>query len=86
MVALALCCALACGSCAKKPGKILVPGPASAKWPLPPDEPRLVHLGEMSLSEASAHSRQSVGSLKVACHRALKTLKQALGSKGQDHD
>lgn len=47
---------------------------------------RLVHLGEMSLGEASAHSRQSVGSLKVACHRALKTLKQALGSKGQDHD
>ncbi len=47
---------------------------------------RLLHLGEMSLSEASAQSRQSVGSLKVACHRALKTLKQALGSKGQDHD
>ncbi|HEU0307447.1 MAG TPA: RNA polymerase sigma factor [Lysobacter sp.] len=47
---------------------------------------RLVHLGEMSLGEASAQSRQSVGSLKVACHRALKTLKQALGNKGQDHD
>jgi len=47
---------------------------------------RLVHLGEMSLGEASAQSRQSVGSLKVACHRALKTLQRTLGSKGQDHD
>ena len=47
---------------------------------------RLVHLGEMSLGEASAQSRQSVGSVKVACHRALKTLQRTLGSKGQDHD
>lgn len=47
---------------------------------------RLLHLGEMSLGEASAQSRQSVGSLKVACHRALKTLKQALGNKRPDND
>lgn len=47
---------------------------------------RLVHLGELSLSEASIQSDQSVGSLKVACHRALKTLKQALGKKGHHHE
>ncbi|WP_187775603.1 RNA polymerase sigma factor [Luteimonas suaedae] len=47
---------------------------------------RLLHLEEMSLDEASTRSRQSVGALKVACHRALKTLKQALAGKGEPHD
>lgn len=47
---------------------------------------RLVHLGELSLSEASTRSDQSAGSLKVACHRALKTLKRALVGKGHHHD
>lgn len=47
---------------------------------------RLVHLKDMSLNEASIQSGQSVGSLKVACHRALKTLKQALGKGDGRHD
>lgn len=47
---------------------------------------RLLRLNELSLDEAAAHSQQSIGSLKVACHRALKTLKQALAQKGRDHD
>lgn len=45
----------------------------------------LVHLKDMSLNEASAESRQSVSALKVACHRALKSLQHALG-KGKDRD
>jgi RNA polymerase sigma factor (sigma-70 family) len=47
---------------------------------------RLLHLEELSLGEASARSRQSVGALKVACHRALKALRQALAGKGEPHD
>lgn len=47
---------------------------------------RLLRLRELSLSEAAAQSRQSVGSLKVACHRALKSLQQALAQKGRTHD
>ncbi|MBA3486849.1 MAG: sigma-70 family RNA polymerase sigma factor [Lysobacter sp.] len=47
---------------------------------------RLLRLGEMSLEEASEQSRQSVGSLKVACHRALKSLQMVLAQKGQSHD
>ena len=52
---------------------------------------RLVHLGELSLGEASARSHQSAGALKVACHRALKALrhaldKHALDKKGRHHD
>lgn len=47
---------------------------------------RLLHLEELSLSEASVRSRQSIGALKVACHRALKTLKQTLAARGQPHD
>lgn len=47
---------------------------------------RLVHLGELSLNEASVVSRQSVGSLKVACHRALKALKRTLGRNRLPHE
>ncbi len=47
---------------------------------------RLLRLDELSLNEAAARSQQSIGSLKVACHRALKTLKQALVRQGQHHD
>lgn len=47
---------------------------------------RLLRLSEMSLNEAAEQSRQSVGSLKVACHRALKSLQQILAQKGQSHD
>ena len=45
----------------------------------------LVHLKDLSFNEASVESRQSVSALKVACHRALKSLKHALG-KGESHD
>ncbi len=47
---------------------------------------RLLGLNELSLNEAAAHSQQSVGSLKVACHRALKSLKQVLAQKERHHD
>jgi RNA polymerase sigma-70 factor, ECF subfamily len=47
---------------------------------------RLVHLDELSLSEASARSQQSTGALKVACHRALRALRKALEKQGKDHD
>lgn len=47
---------------------------------------RLLRFNELSLDEAAAHSQQSIGSLKVACHRALKTLKQALAQQGRHHD
>jgi RNA polymerase sigma-70 factor (ECF subfamily) len=42
---------------------------------------RLLRLGELSLAEAAAQSEQSIGSLKVACHRALKSLHRALAGK-----
>lgn len=47
---------------------------------------RLLRFGELSLDEAAAQSQQSIGSLKVACHRALKTLRQALAQQGRHHD
>lgn len=43
---------------------------------------RLLRLNELSLAEAADQCDQSIGSLKVACHRALKSLKHALGNKG----
>lgn len=39
----------------------------------------LLKLQELSLNEASAVSGQSVGALKVATHRAMATLRRALG-------
>ncbi len=47
---------------------------------------RLLRLKELSLDEASVESRQSVGALKVACHRALKSLRENLARKGHDHE
>lgn len=47
---------------------------------------RLLRLNELSLSEAAAHSEQSVGSLKVACHRALKSLHAMLVNKGSSDE
>ncbi len=47
---------------------------------------RLLRLNELSLNEASAASNQSVGSLKVACHRAIRSLHAALAGKGNTHD
>ena len=46
----------------------------------------LLRLNELSLAEAAAHSQQSIGSLKVACHRALKSLQRALAPQGRRHD
>ncbi|WP_170288147.1 sigma-70 family RNA polymerase sigma factor [Marilutibacter maris] len=40
---------------------------------------RLLRLKELSLSEAAEFSEQSTGALKVAYHRALKSLRKALG-------
>ncbi|MEH6420078.1 RNA polymerase sigma factor [Pseudomonas sp. CGJS7] len=47
---------------------------------------RLLRLNELSLNEAAAQSDQSVGSLKVACHRALKSLHSLLAKKGPPHE
>jgi RNA polymerase sigma factor (sigma-70 family) len=45
----------------------------------------LLRIRELSLKEAAAASEQSVGSLKVACHRAMKALQRAMTGKEQDH-
>lgn len=47
---------------------------------------RLLRLNELSLNEAAAASDQSIGSLKVACHRAIRSLHIALAGKGSPHD
>lgn len=52
---------------------------------------RLLRIEELSLREAAERSEQSVGSLKVACHRALKALQRKLAghaaqAREQDHD
>ena len=47
---------------------------------------RLLRLNELSLEEAAAQSDQSIGSLKVACHRAIKSLQRALAKKDITHD
>jgi RNA polymerase sigma factor (sigma-70 family) len=46
----------------------------------------LLRLKELSLNEAAAQSDQSVGSLKVACHRAIKSLQRALGKQDKSND
>ena len=46
----------------------------------------LLRLRELSLSEAADESGQGVGSLKVAMHRAMKSLQRAVAGKEQDHD
>ena len=47
---------------------------------------RLLKLRELTLSEASAVSDMSVGSLKAAMHRALGNLRKSLGGSGHDFD
>ena len=51
-----------------------------------PDEQReairILKLNEMSLKEAAAASGRSVGALKVATHRAIRTLRQLLRQQG----
>ena len=46
----------------------------------------LLRLRELSLDEAAEESGQAVGSLKVALHRAVKSLQRAMGGKEQGHD
>ncbi len=41
----------------------------------------MLRLQELSLNEASEQSRQTVGSLKVACHRAIGSLQRVLTGK-----
>ena len=45
------------------------------------DAVSMLRLQELSLNEASAHSKQTVGALKVACHRAIGSLQRTLGRK-----
>ncbi|QDH71850.1 sigma-70 family RNA polymerase sigma factor [Lysobacter alkalisoli] len=47
---------------------------------------RLLRLKELSLAEAAADSHQSRGALKVAYHRALKSLRRAMGQPDSRHD
>lgn len=42
---------------------------------------RLAKLEDLSLAEASARSGMTVGALKVATHRAVKTLRRVLGAE-----
>ena len=44
---------------------------------------RLAKLEDLPLSEAAARSGLSVGALKVATHRALKTLRRKLGAENE---
>lgn len=46
----------------------------------------LLKLREMSLKEAAAHTGSSVGALKVATHRAMASLRRALGASGGNED
>lgn len=39
---------------------------------------RLVHLADRTPGEAAAETGHSAGALKVACHRALRSLRSAL--------
>lgn len=43
----------------------------------------LVKLREMSLAEASAESGQSIGSLKINIHRAIRRLRRGLGGESR---
>lgn len=47
---------------------------------------RLLRLKELSLGEAAERSQQSTGALKVAYHRALKSLRKALEPPDTPHD
>ena len=65
----------------ENPFEDLEPGLARAVAALPPGQRRaieLVKLRELSLAEAAAHSGVSAGALKVAVHRAMKTLRERL--------
>lgn len=42
---------------------------------------RLLRLSELTLQEAAVQSDQSIGSLKVACHRAMKSLQRTFAKE-----
>lgn len=63
-----------------------VRGAVDALPPRQRDAIALLRLQELSLDEAAAHSSQSVGSLKVACHRAVASLQRVLARKEPTHD
>lgn len=46
----------------------------------------MLRLQELSLNEAAGHSKQTVGALKVACHRAIGSLQRALTGKDKPHE
>lgn len=53
---------------------------------LPPEQRqaiRMLKLNEMSLKEAAAASGRSIAALKVATHRAIKSLRKMLGQQGR---
>lgn len=47
---------------------------------------RLLRFNELSLAEAAEQCDQSIGSLKVAFHRALKSLRRTLEKKSSSHE
>jgi RNA polymerase sigma factor (sigma-70 family) len=60
---------------------------AVARLPLRQREAiQVLRLRELSMTEAAEQSHQSVGALKVACHRALKSLRRILEPRDQPHD
>ena len=68
-------------------GRLLTGKTATQGERLPPGQRQaveLLRLKEMSLKEASAASGQSVGALKVAMHRAGKSLREILTRRTGD--
>jgi len=62
---------------------------AAAIQELPPSQRQaieLLKLRELSLKEASTLTGVSIGALKVATHRAMTTLRKALGHKHRERD
>jgi RNA polymerase sigma-70 factor (ECF subfamily) len=56
---------------------------------LPPEQQqaiKMLKLNEMSLKEAAAASGRSITALKVATHRAIKSLRKMLGQQVKDRD
>ena len=63
-----------------------VRGAVDALPPRQRDAIALLRLQELSLNEAAETSKQTVGSLKVACHRAIGALQRTLAGKDHPHD
>ncbi|MEG3191090.1 sigma-70 family RNA polymerase sigma factor [Lysobacter sp. D1-1-M9] len=52
----------------------------------PREAVRRLRLDELSLNEAVERTEQSIGSLKVACHRALKSLRRTLEPRDRPYE